>query len=92
MENFGTWRDAEGRLIWGINDFDEAHTAAVHQRSRPPGDQRVAGRPHTQAPDLPPGTACQAIVDGYPANLARGGRPSCLPNSAVGSGPSRSSN
>src|SRR6187401_3637604 len=24
MENFGTWRDTEGRLIWGINDFDEA--------------------------------------------------------------------
>ncbi len=23
-ENFGTWRDAEGRLIWGVNDFDEA--------------------------------------------------------------------
>jgi hypothetical protein len=23
-ENFGTWRDDEGRLIWGINDFDEA--------------------------------------------------------------------
>src|SRR6059036_38496 len=25
IENFGTWRDAEGRLIWGVNDFDEAH-------------------------------------------------------------------
>src|SRR5262245_41524700 len=24
IENFGTWRDAEGRLAWGINDFDEA--------------------------------------------------------------------
>src|SRR5678815_4397261 len=24
LENFGTWRDAEGRLAWGINDFDEA--------------------------------------------------------------------
>jgi Uncharacterized protein conserved in bacteria (DUF2252) len=24
IENFGTWRDAEGRLVWGINDFDEA--------------------------------------------------------------------
>jgi len=24
VENFGTWRDSEGRLIWGINDFDEA--------------------------------------------------------------------
>lgn len=25
VENFGTWRDAEGRLVWGVNDFDEAH-------------------------------------------------------------------
>lgn len=24
LENFGTWRDAEGRMIWGANDFDEA--------------------------------------------------------------------
>ena len=22
--NFGLWRDAEGRLVWGVNDFDEA--------------------------------------------------------------------
>ena len=24
LENFGTWRDAEGRMVWGVNDFDEA--------------------------------------------------------------------
>jgi hypothetical protein len=24
LENFGTWADAEGRLVWGVNDFDEA--------------------------------------------------------------------
>src|ERR1700744_961688 len=24
IENFGTWRDVEGRLVWGVNDFDEA--------------------------------------------------------------------
>jgi hypothetical protein len=24
-DNFGTWRDIEGRLIWGVNDFDEAY-------------------------------------------------------------------
>jgi uncharacterized protein (DUF2252 family) len=24
LENFGTWRDADGRLVWGVNDFDEA--------------------------------------------------------------------
>jgi uncharacterized protein (DUF2252 family) len=23
LENFGTWRDADARLAWGINDFDE---------------------------------------------------------------------
>ena len=24
IENFGTWRDVDGRLVWGVNDFDEA--------------------------------------------------------------------
>src|SRR5262249_11305018 len=24
IENFGLWRDLEGRLVWGLNDFDEA--------------------------------------------------------------------
>ena len=26
VENFGTWRDKEGRLIWGVDDFDEAYS------------------------------------------------------------------
>lgn len=24
FENFGTWRDVDGRLSWGVNDYDEA--------------------------------------------------------------------
>jgi len=24
LKNFGTWRDIDGRLVWGVNDFDEA--------------------------------------------------------------------
>jgi uncharacterized protein (DUF2252 family) len=28
IENFGTWRDEEGRLIWGVNDLDEAWPTA----------------------------------------------------------------
>jgi hypothetical protein len=24
LENFGTWRDSDGRFVWGVNDFDEA--------------------------------------------------------------------
>src|SRR2546422_1926342 len=31
VENFGTWRDAEGRLVWGVNDFDQTWAAAVPQ-------------------------------------------------------------
>lgn len=23
VENFGTWRDADSRLVWGVNDYDE---------------------------------------------------------------------
>lgn len=23
IENFGTWRDYEGRLIWGVNDLED---------------------------------------------------------------------
>jgi uncharacterized protein (DUF2252 family) len=34
IENFGTWRDQEGRLIWGVNDFDEACPLPVGRRSR----------------------------------------------------------
>ena len=25
IENFGTWRDAEGRLVWGVNDVPTTH-------------------------------------------------------------------
>jgi hypothetical protein len=28
VDNFGTWRDLESRLIWGVNDFNEAWPAA----------------------------------------------------------------
>lgn len=28
VENYGTWRDAEGRWVWGVNDFDEAFPMA----------------------------------------------------------------
>src|SRR5258708_38963855 len=28
VENFGTWRDEEGRLIWGVNDLDAAWPAS----------------------------------------------------------------
>jgi uncharacterized protein (DUF2252 family) len=42
LENFGTWRDTEGRLIWGINDFDEAYpVSGEFLVKRPSGCERV---------------------------------------------------
>jgi uncharacterized protein (DUF2252 family) len=28
VDSFGTWRDAEGRLCWGVDDFDETFKLA----------------------------------------------------------------
>ena len=42
-ENFGTWRDWDGRLIWGTNDFDEACLLPYTDESDPARHQRVAG-------------------------------------------------
>src|SRR2546422_8279978 len=48
VENFGTWRDAEGRLGWGVNDFDEAGPLPytnhlVRLPPRPPGGRGYHG-------------------------------------------------
>jgi hypothetical protein len=46
IENFGTWRDDEGRLVWGANDFDEASEIPIPSTwcvSRP-----ARGWPHAE--------------------------------------------
>src|SRR5712664_3250736 len=64
VENFGTWRDAEGRLVWGVNDFDEA--AAVPYTNdlvRLAASALLAiegGHLSLKAKD-----ACAVILDGY---------------------------
>jgi hypothetical protein len=74
VENFGTWRDIEGRLVWGINDFDEAcwlpYTCDL---------VRLATSAHFAiAVDhlkmITPVKASKAILDGYRAALKAGGR------------------
>ena len=43
-ENFGTWRDADGRLAWGVNDFGQRipHGRGPLRREQPGADR---GRP-----------------------------------------------
>ena len=73
VENFGTWRDIEGRLIWGINDFDEAWRMPYsNDLIRLATSALVAQIPC----DLKAGMA--AILKGYGAALEAGGRPFAL--------------
>jgi hypothetical protein len=74
VENFGTWRDQEARLVWGINDFDEVAkmpfaidlvrlAASAHFAIK-------AGHLNLEHKD-----ACLAIADGYKTALEAGGMP-----------------
>ena len=77
VENFGTWRDIEGRLIWGINDFDEAarlpYTCDL---------VRLATSAHlaiaAEHLAIEPEKASSAILEGYREGLATGGHPFVL--------------
>jgi uncharacterized protein (DUF2252 family) len=76
-ENFGTWRDTEGRLIWGINDFDEAFPMAyTNDLVRLATSARLSISSGTLV--LTPRAACNAILEGYRTSLERGGRPFVL--------------
>ena len=69
VENFGTWRDIEGRLIWGINDFDEAWPLPYTNdlirlaTSALLAEMTLAGKEGTRA-----------ILEGYTAGIEAGGR------------------
>lgn len=71
VENFGTWRDAEGRLVWGVNDFDEVWPLAY------PNDLvRLAASVVISGMDSK--DAGEPILHGYQDALKAGGRPLVL--------------
>lgn len=64
VENFGTWRDSEGRLIWGVNDFDEANPLPyTNDLVRLAASAEIADA--TQDLSIKPKDACDAILTGY---------------------------
>lgn len=61
VENFGTWRDAEGRLVWGVNDFDEtAEMPYALDLVRLATSTLLAGKGEAGAR-----STCEAILQGY---------------------------
>src|SRR5579859_802019 len=77
VENFGTWRDSEGRLIWGINDVDEAQTMPYAiDLVRLATSALLAAEEAKLA--LPCEELSEAILTGYREWLEKGGRPYVL--------------
>jgi hypothetical protein len=77
LENFGTWRDCEGRLVWGVNDVDEACALPyTHDLVRLATSALLATR-HGRF-GLNGRQICETILDGYRASRDRGGCPLVL--------------
>ena len=77
VENFGTWRDVEGRLVWGVNDFDEAAMLPyTNDLVRLAASALLAiGEGHLS---LKAKDACAVILDAYRKSLAERGLPFVL--------------
>ena len=82
VENFGTWRDADARLVWGVNDLDECHPLPFsHDLTR----LCVSAGAAIEAGELSlsPKDASAEILDGYRACLDAGGRPLILADAST---------
>ncbi|MBI3653650.1 MAG: DUF2252 family protein [Acidobacteria bacterium] len=76
-DNFGTWRDIEARLVWGINDFDEAYPLAyAADLVRLTVSTQMALAQDYGA--VPMKELSKPILTGYREGLATGGRPFVL--------------
>jgi hypothetical protein len=78
LENFGTWRDREGRLVWGVNDFDEAHPMAFANDLVRLAVSALLAADGGTAFVMSPKAICDQILRGYTGHLDKGGEPYVL--------------
>ncbi len=82
VENFGTWRDSDARLVWGINDFDEADELPwANDLVRLASSAWFAIR--TGLLEISFRKACRHILAGYLAQLSGTAQPFVLEESHV---------
>lgn len=77
IENFGTWRDSDGRLVWGVNDFDEAFPLPYTNDLVRLAASAIAAISEHQL-TLSHKEACEALLAGYRKGLEAGGAPFVL--------------
>lgn len=78
VENFGTWRDAEGRIVWGVNDFDEAHPMAFTNDLVRLAVSALLAAETTPQFRLTAAEIVTQIADGYRQQIEHGGEPFVL--------------
>ena len=72
VNSFGTWRDAEGRLCWGVDDFDESYPLAyTNDLVRLAASLKIVIDAESLSIRFKEG--CDAILDGYLQSLREGG-------------------
>ena len=75
--SFGTWRDSEGRLCWGVDDFDEAYPLPyTNDLVRLATSVAILNDSKDLTISLKDG--CDAILEGYQKTLKQGGCPMVL--------------
>jgi uncharacterized protein DUF2252 len=77
VDSFGTWRDGEGRLCWGVDDFDEAYPLPyTNDLTRLAASARIVIDAEQLVMKFK--DACDAILEGYQRTLREGGCPIVL--------------
>jgi hypothetical protein len=77
VNSFGTWRDVEGRLCWGVDDFDESYWLPyTNDLVRLAASMKIVATAEGLAIKVKAG--CDAILEGYVQSLKEGGRPIVL--------------
>ena len=77
VNSFGTWRDAEGRLCWGVDDFDEAYPLAyTNDLVRLASSLKLVTDAESLSIKFKDG--CDAVLEGYRKSLKAGGYPVVL--------------
>jgi hypothetical protein len=75
--SFGTWRDREGRLCWGVDDFDDAYPLAyTNDLVRLVASLKMVIDAESLTIKYREG--CDAILEGYEKSLKDGGCPFVL--------------
>jgi len=81
VDSFGTWRDIEGRLCWGVDDFDESYPLPyTNDLVRLATSAKIAKKMGLLC--VKNRLASEVILDAYAKTLSTGGRPFVLAEGA----------